>query len=136
MRRLFWLGLGYLAGLGSWLWLQRRVRYAFDRYAPTQLRASVAARSRAFADRSRRLNDQARQAVVDLRSAVVDGREAMRQSEARLRADLGDDDLDRNEPSVTGTSPGAGPENTGRQDRRHHHDRAFHGQRRPRTSSR
>jgi uncharacterized coiled-coil DUF342 family protein len=93
MKRVFWAGTGYLVGLGSSVWVQRRVRRTVDRYTPEQVRQHVGQQVRTqaeqVADRTRDLADRARQTVVDLREAAIEGRDAMRESEASLRAEFG-----------------------------------------------
>ena len=60
-KRLFWLSVGVVAGLGGSVWLQRRVRQAVDRFAPESIQG-------------------------DVRAALAEGRAAMRAKEAELRA--------------------------------------------------
>ena len=89
-----------MAGLGSSVWVQRRVRYTADKYAPQHVRQAVA-------DRSRDVGDRARQAVIDLREAVAEGRGAMRDTSAQLKAEFSGA-----EPSHAGTArslPGKRP---------------------------
>lgn len=78
MKRVFWSGVGYAAGLGSSIYVQRRVRHTVERYAPEQVRTDVA-------DRSRRAAEKAKDAVIDLRTAAAEGVETMRQREQELR---------------------------------------------------
>ena len=82
MKRVFWMSTGYALGLGSSLWVQRRVRRTVERYAPEQLRQQLV-------DRTRDLTDRARQTVIDLREAATEGRAAMRESEIELNAEFG-----------------------------------------------
>jgi len=70
MKRIFWAGVGYSVGMGSSVWVQRRVRRTVDRYAPAQVRSDMA--------------DRGRSLVVDLRAAARDGAEVMRQVERDL----------------------------------------------------
>jgi hypothetical protein len=74
LRRLFWLCLGIGVGMGSSLWVTRRVKQAAARYTPERL--------------SNDLVDSIRGFGRDLRLAVQEGREAMLKREAELRADL------------------------------------------------
>jgi hypothetical protein len=59
-KRLFWLGVGAVAGFSGSYWLQQRVKRTVDRFAPENVKA-------------------------DARAAVAEGREAMRRREAELR---------------------------------------------------
>jgi hypothetical protein len=74
-KRLRWLTMGFLLGLGSSYAVARRVRRAVLRYAPPE----VVDRLSANATNVRR----------DVQSAVVEGRHAMRSREAQLRAKVG-----------------------------------------------
>lgn len=78
MKRVFWSTLGYTAGIGSSLYVQKRVRQTVDRYAPEQVRTDMA-------DRSRRAAAKAKDVVVDLREAATEGVETMRRHEQELR---------------------------------------------------
>ena len=73
-RRLFWLVMG--AGFGFWVsfWMMRIVRDTMARYSPERVSADMGGALRQFG--------------ADLREAVSEGREAMRETEARLRADI------------------------------------------------
>ncbi len=73
-KRLFWLTVGTLLGLGSSFWAQRRLRRAMERLAPEQVR--------------RHLSWSVRNLLADLRAAAAEGRGAMREREAALRAQL------------------------------------------------
>lgn len=73
-KRTFWFVTGTAAGLGSSLWVQRRVRVAVDRYVPEKVQARAA--------------EAARRVGPTLRDAVVEGRDAMRLREAEMRADV------------------------------------------------
>ena len=81
MKRVFWASTGYALGLGSSLYVQRRIRRTVERYTPEEVR-------RQMADRTRDLADRARRTVVDLREAAIEGRMAMRESESALRAEF------------------------------------------------
>lgn len=78
MKRTFWAGVGYSLGLGSSIYLQRRVRRTVERYTPEQVRQDLAVRSRQVVDRARGV-------VVDLREAAQEGAAAMRREEDLLR---------------------------------------------------
>jgi hypothetical protein len=75
MRRLFWMGVGAVAGASGTVWAQQQVRRRIDRLAPDHV-AVVAA------DAARRVGRQ----VVD---AVAEGRDTMREREDELRRQLG-----------------------------------------------
>lgn len=84
MKRIFWSGIGYAAGLSTSVYVQRRVRRAVEHYTPEQVRYEVGIKSRQVADR-------ARDVVVDLREAAAEGAEAMRDREAELRREFDPD---------------------------------------------
>jgi hypothetical protein len=69
-KRVFWLTVGYGAGLGSSWYAARRVKAAARRYTPEGL------------------GDRVGERVEDLRYAFVEGRAAMRRREMQLRAEL------------------------------------------------
>lgn len=75
MRRLFWLGVGAVAGASGTVWAERKVRTRIEQLGPEHL--AIAAGNRA--------RDVGR-SVVD---AVVEGRDAMREREDQLRRDSG-----------------------------------------------
>ncbi len=77
MKRIIWTGVGYSLGIGSSVYVQRRVRRTVERYAPAKVRGEVADRSRVLVERSRDL-------AFDLRDAARDGVAAMRQVEREL----------------------------------------------------
>ena len=95
MRRMWWLGAGYVAGLGTAAWLRSKAREAAERYAPANVRSAVADRSReaaqraqqSAADSARNLGREARRIADDIRHAVAEGREAMRDTESELSSD-------------------------------------------------
>lgn len=72
MRRLFWLGVGAVAGASGTVWAERKVRSRLDQLAPDHLVVSAGNKAR----------DVGR-SVVD---AVVEGRGAMREREDELRS--------------------------------------------------
>lgn len=69
-KRVFWLTVGYGAGMGSSWYAARKVRNAARRYTPNGL------------------NERVGGAVDDVKAAMVEGRAAMRRREMQLRADL------------------------------------------------
>ena len=73
LRRVFWLFLGFGAGMGSSLWVTRRVKQVAARYTPERISGDMATSVRTLGR--------------DLRLSIQDGREAMRQREAELRSD-------------------------------------------------
>jgi len=77
MKRILWTGLGYTLGIGSSVYVQRRVRRTVERYAPAQVRNDLADRGRAVADHTRDL-------VSDLRDAAREGATVMRKVEREL----------------------------------------------------
>ena len=70
MKRLFWLGVGAVAGASGTIWAERKVRTQLDALQPDHL--VVAAGNRAVA------------AGRNLVDAVLDGRDAMRERELQL----------------------------------------------------
>ena len=73
MRRLFWLGVGAVAGASGTVWAERKVRALLDQLGPQHLVVTAGNRAR----------DVGR-SVVD---AVAEGRDVMREREAELRGD-------------------------------------------------
>lgn len=71
MRRLFWLGVGAVAGASGTIWAERKVRAQLDALAPDHLVVTAGHRAR---DVGRSVAD-----------AVAEGRGAMRAREAELR---------------------------------------------------
>ena len=108
MRRMWWLGAGYVAGLGTAAWLRSKAREAAERYAPANVRSAVADRSKQAAERAREtavdsarsLGQEARRIADDIRHAVAEGREAMRDTESEL---TGDEPSPADNGSTTGT---------------------------------
>jgi hypothetical protein len=72
IKRLFWLVVGFLLGVGSSVAVVRRLRRAAARYAPPEI--------------AQRWSRQARVVGHDVRAALSEGRHAMRSREAELRA--------------------------------------------------
>ena len=79
-KRTFWTGVGYSAGIATSVYVQRRVRRAVRRVAPSEVREVVGARGLAIIDRARIVSDS----VV---GAVREGRATMRETEQGLRAE-------------------------------------------------
>ncbi len=86
MKRTFWAGVGYTLGLGSSLYVQKRVRRTVERYTPEQVRADAMTKGREVTSR-------AKEAVIDLREAAHEGVEAMRREKADLLAEFAADEL-------------------------------------------
>ena len=72
LRRVFWLFLGVGVGMGSSLWVTRRVKQVAARYTPERISDDIASSVRALGHGPAPRRSQ-------------DGREAMRQREAELR---------------------------------------------------
>ena len=110
MRRVWWLGAGYVAGLGTAAWLRSKVRQAAERYAPANIRSAVADRSReaagraqqTAADSARNIGREARRIADDLRQAVAEGRETMQRTESELIGDDGSRSSDERSAAGTG----------------------------------
>lgn len=92
MKRVFWGSMGYAAGLGTSVYVQRRVRRVVVRYTSDEIRRDVA-------DRGRRAAERARDVVVDLRDAATEGVEAMRLREQELRAEYAPTGGDERRPA-------------------------------------
>jgi hypothetical protein len=90
MKRVFWSGVGYAAGLGTSVYVQRRVRRAVDHYTPEQVRHDVA-------EKSRQVVGKAKDVVIDLREAASEGADAMRAREQELKNEFGGE-RDRHQP--------------------------------------
>jgi hypothetical protein len=73
-RRTFWFATGATAGVGSALWLRRRVLRTVQRYTPERVQADM--------------SDSVRRLGGDIRAAVREGRDAMADREAELRTEL------------------------------------------------
>lgn len=73
-KRTFYFVAGTAAGLGSSLWVQRRVRVAVERYVPEKVQERAA--------------EAAKKVAPAVRDAVTEGREAMRARETQMRADV------------------------------------------------
>lgn len=91
MKRIFWSGVGYAAGISTSVYVQRRVRRAVEYYTPEQVRHDVSVRGRQVADR-------ARDVVIDLREAAAEGADTMRSREAELRREFSPDRSARTNP--------------------------------------
>ena len=72
LRRIFWLFLGMGVGMGSSLWVTRRVKQVAARYTPERISSDMASSVRGLGR--------------DMRLSIQEGRDAMRQREAELRA--------------------------------------------------
>ena len=71
MRRLFWMGVGAVAGVSGTVWAERKVKAQLDALQPDALVVTAGHKAKAVG-----------RSVVD---AVVEGRGAMRDREAELR---------------------------------------------------
>jgi len=99
MKRTFWAFAGYTAGLGTSLYVQKRVKKTVERVTPEQVRADVA-------DRSRRAAGKAREAMVDIRDAANEGLTAMRAEKADLLAEFAGDEALHTGPARRMGRPG------------------------------
>ncbi len=70
-KRVFWLGVGYGAGLGTSWYATRKVKAAARRYTPEGLSGKV--------------TDTVTGISRDMKAAVTEGRSAIREREAELR---------------------------------------------------
>ncbi|MCY3850227.1 MAG: hypothetical protein OXF75_05425 [Acidimicrobiaceae bacterium] len=85
MKRTFWAATGFTLGVGSSVYLQKRLRRAVERYTPEQVRQDVAGAGKRVAAKTRDL-------LADLRDAAQQGSETMRRTEQDLRAEFAEDD--------------------------------------------
>ena len=101
MRRLFWLGIGTVAGAAGTVWTERKVKERLDALAPDHA-VRVAAEKAKGAGRT----------VVD---AVTEGRSAMveREQELRARRDAARPPAGPGLRVVGGTGTSAGPSASG-----------------------
>lgn len=74
-KRLRWLVTGAGIGLGTSLWLQRKVKRTAARYSPQRFSGELTRTVKGISG--------------DVRAAVTEGREAMREREAALRGTNG-----------------------------------------------
>jgi hypothetical protein len=70
-KRAFWTVVGYGAGIASTVMVKRRVRRTVNRYAPSEVRHAVSARSSDVVDRAKRV-------TTEVRAAADEGLRAMR----------------------------------------------------------
>ena len=84
MKRTFWAATGFTLGVGSSVYLQKRLRRAVERYTPEQVRQDVTGAGKRVAARTRDL-------ISDLREAAQQGGETMRQEEQDLRSEFAAD---------------------------------------------
>ncbi|MCQ3813545.1 MAG: hypothetical protein KTU85_03885 [Acidimicrobiia bacterium] len=80
MKRTFWAATGFTLGVGSSLYVQRRLRRAVQRYTPENLRHDLG-------NATNRVVNQTKEFITDLRDAAQEGTETMRQTEQELRAE-------------------------------------------------
>jgi len=73
-KRATWFATGAAVGLGSSIWVQRRVRQAARHYTPDAVQ--------------QRATDAVRRVGPTVRDAVSEGRAAMHAREAEMRADV------------------------------------------------
>lgn len=94
MKRLFWFGVGTIAGASGTIWTERKVRSRIEALQPDHLVVSAGHRAKSIG-----------RTVVD---AVAEGRGAMREREADLRERL-DLDPSRSSTPSWGGAAGFGP---------------------------
>ena len=71
-KRVIWTGVGYGLGLGTSIYVQRKVRRAVDR-APERVRAEMSQRGRVVAQRARVITSDVRHIVRESREATRGG---------------------------------------------------------------
>ncbi|RMH76820.1 MAG: hypothetical protein D6683_09595 [Actinomyces sp.] len=98
--------MGWSLGLGTSVWVQRRVRRAAARVAPPAVREQARETGAAAVRRGRETLAGARLRTLELREAIDEGRRVRRRVEAALREEFGLA-ADRHRPS--GARPLAAP---------------------------
>lgn len=93
MKRLVYGFGGYVAGLATGWYVQRRLRRTVERVAPEHVRVEVAQRGRQAVGYSRQAADRARDLASDLRDAASEGVATMRREEADLLAEFAADEV-------------------------------------------
>lgn len=83
-KRLIWTGVGYGLGVGSSVYVQRRVKRAVEQ-APERIRAEASARSRAAAARARTLGTGIVAVVRESRAPEDDNTVDLREKRPILR---------------------------------------------------
>ena len=94
MRKLTCVATGYVAGIGTALWLRSKVRRTVEKYTPVRVQQAVVERSQAARGRARQAVQDASQRVIcevrlvadEVRDAMADGRDAMRRTEDDLKS--------------------------------------------------
>lgn len=81
MKRTFWAAAGFAMGLGSSVYLQRRLRRAKERFSATKIGRDVA-----FS--GKRVASQGKALIEDLRTAAIEGHQARVQHEEDLRDEI------------------------------------------------
>lgn len=84
MKRTFWATTGFALGVGSSVYVQKRLRRAVERYTPEQVRRDLAGAGKRVAARTRDL-------LADLRDAAQQGGETIRRTEQDLRSEFAED---------------------------------------------
>ncbi len=95
MRRMWWLGAGYVAGVSTAAWLRSKAKKTAQRYAPEHVREVVVTRIKdagdkarhSMVDSSRQVGSEAKRVVDDIRRAASEGREAMKRAEGEMRGE-------------------------------------------------
>jgi hypothetical protein len=91
-KRAFWTVVGYGAGVASTVMVKRKVRRTVNRYAPSEMRNSVAARGADVVDRAKRVS-------TEIRAAADEGIRAMRDRRRELDGEFTlPDEIDVRDP--------------------------------------
>lgn len=88
-KRVIWTGVGYGLGMGTSLYVQRRVRRAIVSHTPDQLRETAVSQSRRAVDTTRHLAHRARRYGINVAEATREGRAAMQREHDSLRREYG-----------------------------------------------
>ncbi len=106
MRRTFWAGLGYVFGVLSMIYAQKRIRRVVNKLPQRNLPPGVSAIRTGFVLNARSVIDRAKATVVELRDAATEGVDTMRLANTDLRAEFDPDpNLHRGPARGLGSKP-------------------------------
>lgn len=88
MRRTFWAATGFTLGVGSSVYVRKRLRRAIQRYTPEQMRQEMTSASSRVTRAGKRVVAHTRDLLTDVREAIEQGGETMRETEHDLRSEL------------------------------------------------
>lgn len=88
MKRTFWAATGFTLGVGSSVYVRKRLRRAIKQYASEQVRNEATGTGKRVVQASKRVVKRTRDLLADVREAVEQGGETMRATERDLRSEL------------------------------------------------